>query len=754
MSNTHTQSIEFQVDGMTCASCVSRVEKALNKVEGVDKATVNLATERASVSYLADIIEPSALYDAVTHAGYTPVPNDTTTGDSHPDEQADTAKDKLKADLIFAAALAIPLMAIAMLRMMPAIGDAMTDIMSERAWMVAELALASPIQFVAGRRFYTTGWNEIRHFSPGMNSLVLLGSNAAFLYSLVALIAPSIFPEGTAHTYFDASGMIITLILMGRYLEAVAKGRTSQAIQGLMRLQAKTARVKRNDNWTEIDIHDVVSHDILSIRPGERIPVDGTVLSGRTTVDESMISGEAIPVTKDTGDTVIGGTVNGHGTLEIRATSVGADTVLSQIIRMVEQAQAEKPAIQETADKIAGVFVPIVMAVAVLTFAVWMFVGPTPTLSYAFVTAVAVLLIACPCAMGLATPTAIMVGTGKGASMGVLFRRGTAIEELAAVDTIVFDKTGTLTEGVPVLTDIVVSADQSENDILRLVASIESTSEHPIADAVVRTAQERNIAYPDPERTQARSGRGMEGYSDGRHVQVGASRYMQSLGLNTSVYAEQADALGNQGKTVFYAAIDGELTALLAVADRPRVEAKSIIQTLHDLNISVAMLTGDQEATARAIAHELNIDTVMASVMPDEKSQEVQRLQRAGKTVGFVGDGINDAPALAQANVGIAIGTGTDVAIESGDIVLMRADLQGVPNAIALSKATLKTIHMNFLWAYGYNILLIPVAAGILYPFMGVLLNPMLAAAAMSMSSVLVLLNSLRLKRFEAPKSA
>ncbi len=742
-----TETLEFKVDGMTCGACVARVEKKLGKLEGVTEATVNLTTERARVAYVPGLVDQARLFESVEKAGYTPVALEDANRDT---DDSPSEADRLKKALILAAAFTIPLFAIAMLHSVPSIAGAMDRLLPSRAWTVIELVLALPVQFYAGWRFYTLGWGEMKHLAPGMNSLVMLGSNAAFFYSLTALAIPQVFPSGTAHTYFDAAGMIVTLILLGRYLEAVAKGRTSQAIQGLMQLQSKTARVKRDGEWTEVELDQVAKGDIVSVRPGERVPVDGTVRSGESYIDESMISGEPVPVAKQADDDVVGGTVNQNGTLELEATSVGGDTVLSQIIRMVEEAQAEKPAIQAMADKIAGVFVPIVMAVSAATFVGWLILGPSPALALAFVASVSVLLIACPCAMGLATPTAIMVGTGKGASMGVLFRRGTALEQLAHIDTVVLDKTGTLTEGAPALTELETANGFERADVLAKVAAVEATSEHPVATAIVKAARSEEIALSEASEFQAHTGYGVEATVDGHQVQIGAARYMASLGIDTSSLADRSESLARAAKTPLFAAIDGQLAALIAVADPARGEAKRMVEALHEMDLSVAMLTGDNEATARAIAEELGIDTVVAGVMPDGKSDEIKRLQGENQSVAFVGDGINDAPALTQADVGIAVGSGTDIAIESGDVVLMRADLSGVVNAIALSRRTMRTIRMNFGWAYGYNVLLIPLAAGALFPFTGWLLNPMIAAGAMSISSIFVLTNSLRLKRFKA----
>ncbi|HET7314988.1 heavy metal translocating P-type ATPase [Salinisphaera sp.] len=744
---TRTETLDFKVDGMTCGACVARVEKKLGKLDGVIDATVNLSTERARVSYVPGLVDQPRLFEAVEKAGYTPVASEDENRDA---DGSPSEIDRVKRALVFASAFTVPLFAIAMLHMAPGIGRVMDVILPTRGWLIIELILAVPVQFYAGWRFYTLGWGEMKHFAPGMNSLVMLGSNAAFFYSLIALIAPQIFPSGTAHTYFDAAGMIVTLILLGRYLEAVAKGRTSQAVRGLMKLQSKTARVKRDGEWTELDLARVAVGDIVSVRPGERVPVDGAVRSGESYVDESMISGEPVPVAKRADDEVVGGTVNRNGTLELTATSVGGDTVLAQIIRMVEEAQAEKPAIQAMADKIAGVFVPIVMVVSAATFAGWLIFGPSPALALAFVAAVSVLLIACPCAMGLATPTAIMVGTGKGASMGVLYRRGTALEQLAGVDTVVLDKTGTLTEGAPALTDLETTDGFTRAEVLAKVAAVEASSEHPVATAIVKAARNEGLKLAETDDFQVRIGHGVEARVDGQRVQIGAARYMDSLKIDTAALSARADALARAAKTPLFAAIDGRLAALIAVADPARPEAKRMIEALHAMDLSVAMLTGDNGATAQAIAQELGIDTVVAGVMPDGKSDEIKRLQGENRSVAFVGDGINDAPALTQADVGIAVGSGTDIAIESGDVVLMRADLSGVVNAIALSRRTLRTIRMNFGWAYGYNVLLIPLAAGAAFPFTGWLLNPMIAAGAMSVSSIFVLTNSLRLRRFEA----
>jgi Cu+-exporting ATPase len=716
---------------------------------------VNLATEKANVTYLPATLDPGHIRRAIAKAGYTPRDLDKQPADGDRERAArETEIAALRRNVLFAAAFTLPLFLVAMLRHLPGVESAMLALLSERGWMWIELALATPVQFYAGRRFYRQGWAELGHLSPGMNSLVMLGSSAAYFYSLLALLAPQIFPEGTAKSYFEAAAVIVTLILVGRLLEAIAKGRTSEAIRKLMHLQAKTARVLRDGAELEIPIEAVVTGDLVLVRPGERLPVDGLVVEGTSFVDESMITGEPVPVEKSVGAEVVGGTVNKTGAFTLKATRVGAETVLSQIIKMVEEAQSGKPPIQRLADRIASVFVPIVLAIAAVTFAVWLALGPAPALSFAFVTAVSVLLIACPCAMGLATPTAIMVGTGKGAEMGVLFRKGAALETLARVDTVVLDKTGTLTLGRPELTDFVHlggGGAEAADETLRLIAAAESRSEHPIAEAIVRAARDGGLELPAVSDVRAEPGYGLEAVAEGHRIQVGADRYMERLGIDLGGVAARAAELAGQAKTPLYAAVDGALAAIVAVSDPLKDSSREALEALSALGFETAMLTGDNRATAEAVAREAGIGRVLAEVLPDQKAAEVKRLQSAGKSVAFVGDGINDAPALAQADVGIAIGTGTDVAIEAGDVVLMSGDLRGIVNAAGLSKRTLRTIWLNFFWAYAYNVALIPVAAGLLYPVLGVLLSPMLAAAAMSVSSLLVVTNSLRLRRFRPP---
>jgi len=738
--------LELGVEGMTCASCVARVERALQRLPGVLEASVNLATERARIDYLPAAISPARLRAAIRDAGYVPVELAARADRESESRRAEQAG--LLGDLRLALALTVPVVVLAMGPMLwPGMGALMERLLPAGAWHWLELLLTSVVLFVPGRRFYRQGWAELRHASPGMNTLVMLGSSAAWGYSVLAVVAPGIFPAGTANRYFEAAAVIVTLILLGRFLEARAKGRTSEAIRKLVGLQPPTARVQRAGETRELPIEEVVPGDAIVVRPGERIPVDGVVIEGSSYVDESMITGEPVPVAKAVDAEVVGGTMNRTGAFTFRATRVGADTVLARIIRMVEEAQAGKPPIQQLADRIAGVFVPVVIVVALLTFGVWLAVGPSPALNYAFVAAVSVLVIACPCAMGLATPTAIMVGTGKGAEMGTLFRQGTALELMARVDTLVLDKTGTLTEGRPELTDLQVF-DADEDRVLALVAAAEDRSEHPIGQAIVAAASARGLDWPTAEAFRAEPGFGLEARVDGRLVQVGADRYMRRLGIDLTSAEASAARLADAAKSPLYAALDGRLVAVLAVADPLKAGSREAVETVRRFGIRVAVVTGDHERTARAVAREAGIEQVVAEVLPEQKAEQVKRLQREGRRVAFAGDGINDAPALAQADVGIAIGTGTDIAIESADVILMSGDLRGIGNAVALSRRTLRTITINFFWAYAYNVALIPLAAGALYPLLGILLNPMLAAAAMSVSSLFVVGNSLRLRRF------
>jgi len=743
-----SEQCELQIEGMSCAACVGRIERTLLKQPGVLSASVNLTTERAQIEFLPQTINLPRLCATVEKLGFE-AKNANTVAQSEVQAGREKVLSQLQGHLRLALILSLPLMLISMGPMMSSsFSELLLSIAPKSRWNWVECLLASTVLLFAGRRFYQQGWAELRHFSPGMNSLIMLGSFAAWAYSILVLLLPDLFPVGTAHLYFEASAVIVTLILLGKYFEEKAKGRTSEAIKKLVSLQPKTARIEQNGKSEEIALDAVIPGDTVLVRPGERIPVDGELLAGESWVDESMITGEPLPVSKKRGDEVTAGTLNDKGAFSFRATHVGSDTVLAHIIQLVEEAQGSKPPIQKMADQIAGIFVPVVMALAMLTFLLWLFLGPEPSLNYAFVAGVSVLLIACPCAMGLATPTAIMVGSGKGAEMGVLFRKGVALETLAKIDCILFDKTGTLTEGKPKLTDL-HCFDISEQRLLQLAASLEHQSEHPLANAVVEAAQARDIELLEVERFQAEAGYGVRGFIDGVEVHIGAHRYMQRLNIELIAAGSLAEELADRARSPFYMAVDGRLVALFAVADPLKKESRQVIERLHEMGIKTTMLTGDNERTAKAVALETGVESVRAGLLPDQKAEEVKRLQAEGESVAFVGDGINDAPALAGADVGIAIGSGTDIAIESGDLILMSGELTGILNAIALSRKTLSIIRLNFFWAYAYNVALIPIAAGLLYPFFGVMLSPMLAAAAMSLSSLFVVSNSLRLRHFQ-----
>ncbi len=745
--------VELAVEGMTCASCVGRVEKALKAVPGVTEATVNLATERATVRGVAAVAD---LIAAIEKVGYEANPVDTgAQADEEAAEKKDAERAELKRDLTLAAVLALPVFVLEMgSHMIPGMHEWVASTIGiQQSWYL-QFVLTLLVLAIPGWRFYEKGFPALFRLGPDMNSLVAVGTAAAFGYSMVATFAPSLLPAGTVNVYYEAAAVIVALILLGRFLEARAKGRTSEAIKRLVGLQAKEAHVLRDGRIVDIPINDVAQGDIVEVRPGERVPVDGEVTEGRSFVDESMITGEPIPVEKAEGSTVVGGTVNQKGALTLRATAVGGQTMLAQIIRMVEQAQGSKLPIQAVVDKVTLWFVPAVMLAAVLTFLVWLVFGPSPALSFALVNAVAVLIIACPCAMGLATPNSIMVGTGRGAEMGVLFRKGEALQLLKDAKVVAVDKTGTLTEGRPVLTDLEIADGFDRNQVLAKVASVESRSEHPIARAIVESAVEGGIALPTMTDFDSVTGMGVRATVDGARVEVGADRFMRELGLDVSGFARTAERLGNEGKSPLYAAIDGRLAAIIAVADPIKSSTPAAIAALHQLGLKVAMITGDNARTAQAIAKQLGIDEVVAEVLPEGKVEAVRRLKATHGQIAYVGDGINDAPALAEADVGLAIGTGTDVAVESADVVLMSGNLQGVPNAIALSKATIGNIRQNLFWAFGYNTALIPVAAGVLYPAYGVLLSPIFAAGAMALSSVFVLGNALRLRRFQPPLAA
>ncbi|MCH5499903.1 heavy metal translocating P-type ATPase [Pseudomonas syringae] len=743
------QTIGLSVEGMTCASCVGRVERALQAVPGVSQATVNLATERATVRGVAAL---DALLAAIEKAGYEARSLDANvrSGDDEAEARKDAERSALKRDLLLATALALPVFILEMgSHLIPPMHHwVMENIGQGPSWYL-QFVLTTLVLLVPGRRFYTKGFPALLRLAPDMNSLVAVGTLAAYAYSVVATFMPGLLPAGTVNVYYEAAAVIVALILLGRFLEAQAKGRTSQAIQRLVGLQAKMAHVERGGRATDIPIGDVVAGDVVEVRPGELIPVDGEVMEGDSYVDESMITGEPVPVKKSNGSAVVGGTVNQKGAFTLRATAVGGQTVLAQIIRLVEQAQGSKLPIQAVVDKVTMWFVPAVMGAALATFLIWLAFGPSPALSFALVNAVAVLIIACPCAMGLATPTSIMVGTGRGAELGVLFRKGEALQLLKDAKVVALDKTGTLTEGRPALTDLEVDPTFERAQVLASIAAVESRSEHPIARAIVEAAEKEGLILPAFTEFESVTGMGVRALVNDVRVEVGADRYMRSLGLNVAGFAQTAQKLGEEGKSPLYAAIDGRLAAVIAVADPIKVHTPAAIAALHRLGLKVAMITGDNERTAKAIASRLGIDEVVAEVLPAGKVEAIQRLRAEHGCVAFVGDGINDAPALAEADVGLAIGTGTDVAVEAADVVLMSGSLQGVPNAIALSKATIGNIRQNLFWAFAYNTALIPLAAGMLYPAYGVLLSPVFAAGAMALSSVFVLANALRLRGFQ-----
>lgn len=758
--------IALGVDGMTCASCVARVERFVSRMDGVKSVTVNLSTERADID-----LEPKALVTAeeimavINKAGFDTTLLDTSSqqgkdltnqSDSSWVEQLAKRKEQeegaLKRDLIIALILTLPVFILEMgSHLIPPMHHWVANTIGlQNSWYL-QFILTTLVLLFPGRRFYQIGIPALLRLGPDMNSLVAVGTLAAYSFSLVATFLPAILPTGSIHVYYESAAVIVTLILFGRYLEARAKGRTSEAIQRLVGLQPKEARVQRGGQWIQLPIRDVRVGDVIQVRPGERIAVDGLLLEGQSFVDESMISGEPIPVEKTADSELVGGTVNQQGSFTFRATAVGDKTVLSQIINLVEQAQGSKLPIQSVVNRVTYWFVPTVILLALLTFIVWLIFGPSPALSLAIVNAVAVLIIACPCAMGLATPTSIMVGTGRGAEMGVLFRKGESLQTLRDAKVVAVDKTGTLTLGRPTMTDLTLSEEFERLEVLGLIASVEQQSEHPIAHAIVQAAEAEGATLSAVSQFESITGMGVKAQLNGKTVEIGADRFMRSLGLDPSHFDDIAWDLANEGKSPMYAAIDGKLAAIIAVSDPIKDSTPEAINALHDLGIKVVMITGDKKQTAEAIAKRLGIDQVIAEVLPEGKLAQIQALRAQYGAVAFVGDGINDAPALAEADVGIAIGTGTDVAMEAADVVLMSGSLNGVPNAIALSKATIKNIHQNLFWAFVYNTALVPVAAGVLYPAYGILLSPMFAAGAMALSSVFVLSNALRLKGFKAP---
>lgn len=717
---------ELRLKGMTCAACAARLEKALNNLEGVTRATVNFATESAAVEYNPPQVTVRDMIKAVQGAGYD--------GEERVQEDRDTEKQerekevrKLKGLFIISAILSFPLL---MAMVFHVIGSPIEIL--HNPWV--QLILASPVQFIVGYRFYKGAYHALKGGGANMDVLVSVGTSAAYIYS----VYNGFFAGNVMDLYFEASAVVITLIMLGKYLEAVAKGKTSESIKKLIGLRPKTARVMRNDEEIDIPVEDVIIGDIVVVRPGERIPVDGEVTEGRSAVDESMLTGESIPVEKNPGDTVVGATMNKTGSFKLRAVKVGKDTVLSQIIRMVEEAQGSKAPIQRLADKIAGVFVPVVMVIAFITVLTWWLIGKN--INAGIINAVAVLVIACPCALGLATPTSVMVGTGRGAESGVLIKGGEFLQRAHEIDTLILDKTGTITKGEPELTDIISVGDLTEEEVLKYAATTERGSEHPLGEAILKGARERSLELDETSDFEAVPGYGVVAKIKGKKILLGNRRLMKSEGIDLSKVEKDLSRLESEGKTAMLMAMEGSLAGILAVADTLKENSRRAVQELKSMGIDIYMITGDNKTTAEAIARQVGIEKVLAEVLPEHKAEEVTKLMKAGKVTGMVGDGINDAPALAVADVGFAIGTGTDVAMETADITLMGGDLMGIALAIRLSRATMRNIKQNLFWAFGYNSIGIPFAA------LG-FLSPVIAGGAMAFSSVSVVSNALRLKR-------
>lgn len=747
------ETVVLSVQGMSCASCVDKIQKVVNRMDGVVSASVNLATEKANINYLPSIVNIDDFIKVINGAGYKALKPEKAEDLLERDARIKQEEfRRLRSRFLFAAVIAVFVM-------LGALRDLFVWVPSILANNFTLLILATPVQFWSGWQFYRGAIGSARHRTTDMNTLIAVGTSAAYLYSTAVTFFPAFFEERGFHTgvYFDTSTAIIALILLGRLLESRAKGRTGEAIKKLIGMQAKTARVVRGGVESDIPINEVISGDIIIVRPGEKIPVDGKITDGFSSIDESMISGESLPVEKKEGDEVIGATINKTGSFKYRATRVGKDSTLSQIIKMVEEAQGSKPPIARLVDVIASYFVPVVIVLAIITFIIWYIFGPEPAFTYGLLNFIAVLIIACPCAMGLATPTSIMVGTGKGAENGILIRGGESLETAHKLSAIVLDKTGTLTKGLPSLTDIIAinkgltrQGLGNEDTLLFYAASAEKGSEHPVGEAITGRAAAKGIELVSPKSFEAVAGHGISAKIEGAHVLLGNSKFMLDSGITLNGAETEAERLADQGKTSIYLAVENKLAAIIAVADTLKEYSKEAIAEFKKMGLEVAIITGDNKRTAQAIGSELGVNRVLAEVLPEDKAKEVKKLQDEGKVVAMVGDGINDAPALAQADVGIAIGTGTDVAMEASDITLIGGDLRSIVTAIKLSRATIRNIKQNLFWAFVYNILLIPVAAGLLYPFFGILLDPMLAAAAMGLSSVSVVSNALRLKRFKA----
>ncbi|QVK20459.1 copper-translocating P-type ATPase [Mycoplasmatota bacterium] len=747
-----SKNIIIKIEGMTCATCVNTVERDLSNVDGVINATVNFATETANIKYDGSVVTEKLLRDSIIKSGYNPL--DSSKSDSNEEEKIRKSLEmkKLWKKFIVSAIFTVPLLYLAMGHMMklpiPSILDPMEHSLN---FALVQLLLTIPV-IIAGNKFYVVGVKTLMKRSPNMDSLIALGTGAAILYGLFAIykIITGTYEVRIAYAsdlYFETAGVIITLILLGKYLESIAKGKTSDAIKKLMGLAPKTATIIRDGNEIEVSIDDVIEGDIVLVKPGQKIPVDGIVTKGNTAVDVAMITGESIPVEKNVGDHVIGASINKTGSIQFKATKVGKDTTLAQIIKLVEDAQGSKAPIAKLADVISGYFVPIVLLIAIISGFAWYITGSTVVFSLTIF--ISVLVIACPCALGLATPTAIMVGTGKGAENGVLIKSGVALETAHKIDTIVFDKTGTITEGRPELTDIITVDEFDETKLLKIAASAEKSSEHPLGEAIVRGAANKNIDLYQIEKFNAIPGHGIEVEVNKKSYLLGNEKLMRDRDIEITSLKKDSERLAKEGKTPMFVSTEKQVLGVIAVADVVKVSSIRAIKRLHQLGIEVTMITGDNKRTAAAIAESVGIDRVLAEVLPEDKANEVKKLQDLGKAVAMVGDGINDAPALAQADVGIAIGSGTDVAMESADIVLMRSDLLDVVTALHLSKSTIKNIKQNLFWAFAYNSAGIPLAAGLFFAFGGPKLNPMFAAAAMSFSSISVLLNALRLKRFK-----
>ena len=738
-----TVSLELPVQGIECASCVQKIEDALLQTKGVTKAVVNLATEKAKVEYLPSETNLEEVKRAIESTGYKVLEFEPSEEIEDPERLIrEREYKKLKIKFIAGLILGIFVFLGSSRHWFPWIPSFLGNFYV--LW-----ALATPVQFWIGWQFYRGAWGAFKHRNADMNTLIAVGTSAAYIYSVTATLFPSFFEAGgiKPDVYFDTSALIIVLILFGRLLEARAKGQTSEAIKKLMGLQPKTARVIREGKEIDIPVEEVLVGDVVIVRPGEKIPIDGIVKEGKSAVDESMITGESIPAKKEAGDEVIGATINKTGSFKFQATKVGKDTALAQIIKLVQDAQGSKAPIQRLADVISGYFVPIVISIAIATFVIWFNFGPSPALTFSLLTFVAVMIIACPCALGLATPTAVMVGTGKGAEKGILIKGGESLETAHKLDTIVFDKTGTLTRGEPEITDIVTINSYSEEEILKYAASAERASEHPLGEAIIKRAGERKIELKNPKNFNAIEGHGIEAEVDGKKVLLGNLKLMRKRQIEVRNLEAKAEELAADGKTPMYVSLEGKAAGLIAVADTLKENSIQAVKRLKELGLEVIMLTGDNKKTAEAIARKAGIDKVLPEVLPEDKVHEIKSLQSGGRRVAMVGDGINDAPALAQADVGIAIGSGTDVAMEASDITLIKGDLRGVVSAIELSKRTIKIIKQNLFWAFFYNTAGIPVAAGVLYPFFGILLNPIFASAAMAFSSVSVVSNSLRLRR-------